>query len=76
MALNRIDPSYKSHNASEKYPTMDYFVCAHVCTFLLQSGVLWDMRMVHCWICAIGLLIVSFDHDIFAYSRICSHRAI
>ena len=25
--------------------------------FLLQNGALWDMGLVHCGICAIGLLI-------------------
>ena len=26
------------------------------CTFLLQNGALWDMALVHCGICATGLL--------------------
>ena len=29
--------------------------CAHVCTFLLQSGASWDMGPVHCRIRATGL---------------------
>ena len=29
---------------------------AHMCTFLLQCGALWDMRLVHCGICEIGIL--------------------
>ena len=54
--LQRIDPSHKSYNALDKYPTMHYFV-TEMCTFLLQNGALWDMGMVHCGICATGLLI-------------------
>ena len=27
----------------------------HTCTFLLQNAVLWDMRWVHCGICATSL---------------------
>ena len=36
-----IDPSHKSHNASDKYPTMHHFV-------LLQNGALCDTGLVHC----------------------------
>ena len=34
-----IVPSHKSHNASNKYPTMHHFV-TEMCTFLLQNGAL------------------------------------
>ena len=35
-----IDRSHKSHNSSEKYPTV------HMCTFLLQTRALWwDMEL-------------------------------
>ena len=50
-----IDQSHKSHDASDKYPIMHHFV-TEMCTFLLQNGALWDMEMVHCGICATGLL--------------------
>ena len=29
----------------------------NMCTFLLQSGALWDMGVVHCGICATGLFV-------------------
>ena len=61
-----IDPSHKSHNASNKYPTMHHFVtemCTHVhivvtkwCIVGHGIGALWDMGLVHCGICATGLL--------------------
>ena len=31
-----------------------------MCTFLLQSGVLWDICLVHCGICEMGLLARSY----------------
>ena len=42
-----IDTSYKSHNASEIYPIMQYFV-TEMCTFLLQIGAcgIWDWCIV------------------------------
>ena len=30
--------------------------CAHVCTFLSQNGALWDICLMHCGICKVGLL--------------------
>ena len=30
--------------------------CQNTCSFLLQNGALWDMVLVHCGICATGLL--------------------
>ena len=30
--------------------------CAHVCTFLLQNDALWDIYLMHCGICEMGLL--------------------
>ena len=50
-----IDPFDKSHNASDKYPTIHHFV-TEMCTFLLQSGALWDMGLVHCGIYEMDLL--------------------
>ena len=55
-----INPSHKSHNASDKYPTLHHFatgMCTHVHVFLLsvENGALWDMGLVHCGICKIGL---------------------
>ena len=35
------------HHFSEK--------CAHVCTFLLQNGALWDVCQMHCGICEMSL---------------------
>ena len=37
-----IDPSHKSHNASDKYPTMHHFA-TEMCTFQLQNGASWDI---------------------------------
>ena len=62
----RIDPSHKSHNALENYPTMHNFVtemCTHVhisvtnwCIVGYGTGALWDTELVHCGICATGVL--------------------
>ena len=50
----RIDQSCKSNNAFDRYPTMHQFVtemCTHAHhNFLLRSGALWDMELVHCGI--------------------------
>ena len=50
-----IDPSHKSQNASDKYPTIHHFV-TEMCTFLLQNVALWDMAHMHSGICEMGLL--------------------
>ena len=34
--------------------------CAHVCTFLLQGRALWDICLMHCGICEMGLLGYQF----------------
>ena len=52
----RIDPSHKSHNALVLYPTIHYFV-TEMCTFLLQSGALWDICLMHCGICLMNQLL-------------------
>ena len=63
-----MEISHKSHNASDKYPTMHHFVtemCTHVCTFLLQNDALWDMALVHCGIwnwCIVNMVYWSFIH--------------
>ena len=49
-----IDPFHKSHNAPVPYPTIHHFV-AEMCTFLLQKGALWDICLMHCGICEMGL---------------------
>ena len=38
----------KSHNTPVSYPTMHHLrqKCAHVCTFLLQNGVLWNICLI------------------------------
>ena len=52
--------SHKSHNAPNRYATIHHFVTKmytydmHVCTFLLQSGGLWNMEPVHCGIYVTG----------------------
>ena len=54
--MTMIGPSHKSHNALENYTTMHNFV-TEMCTFLLQNGTLCHMGLVHCEICATGLLL-------------------
>ena len=49
--ITKIDPSHQSNNALDIYPTMHHFE-TEMCTFLLQSGALWDMGLMHCGICA------------------------
>ena len=39
--------SYQSHNAPAPYTTILHFG-TEMCTFLFQSGVLWDMAQMHC----------------------------
>ena len=44
---------------------MHHFVeqkCANMRTFLLQIGVLWDLGLVHCGICATGLLLCRMHY--------------
>ena len=46
----QIDKSNKSHNASDKYPTMHHFVtemctCAHFCYKIVHRGI-WDCCIV------------------------------
>ena len=48
--------SHKSHNASNIPQCIFCNIYAHMCTLLLQNGALWDMDLVHCGICATGLL--------------------
>ena len=57
------DPSHKSHSVLDKYPITHHFKKENMCTFLLQNGVWWDMGLVHCGICWIGLLITSGCSD-------------
>ena len=52
---------HKSHNAPVSYLTMHHFV-TEMCTFLLQNGALWDMRLVHCGICGVGTCIFNRQH--------------
>ena len=49
------DLIHKSHNAPVPYPTVHHFV-TEMCTFLLQNGTLWDICLMHCGICEMGLL--------------------
>ena len=51
-----IDPSHKSHNASDKYPTMHHIVTemctrAHFCYKMVHCGI-WD-----CWIVGFVILV-------------------
>ena len=50
---HQVDPSRKSHNAPDKYPTMRHFE-TEMCIFLLQNGAMWDMGEVQCGICVTG----------------------
>ena len=54
FCLGTIEQSHESHNALLPYPTIHYF-WGKMCTFLLQSGVLWGIGQVHCGICEIRL---------------------
>ena len=52
-----INSSHKPHNAFNKYPIIHLFNRnRHTCTFLFQNVAPWDMGLVHCEICATGLL--------------------
>ena len=45
-------PVIQIQNCTVPNPTMHHFVTyAHVCTFLLQNGALWDICLMHCGIC-------------------------
>ena len=37
---------------------------AHVCTFLLQNGALWDVCLTHCGICEMGPLVIMAWHQL------------
>ena len=61
VTMDHIDPSHKSHNASNKYPTMHHFLTemcthAHFC-----------YKMVHCWI---------WDRSIVGFMRLVYWRII
>ena len=49
----------KSHHVAVPYNTMHQ--CAHVSTFLLQNGVLWDVFLLYYGICEMDLLSLSID---------------
>ena len=55
--LPRIDLLFNSNNAPGPYPTMHHCETerAHMCTFLLQNGVLYDFCLMHCGVCEMGL---------------------
>ena len=59
--LRAIDLSNKSHNASDKYPTIHQFcnrnvhTCAHFCYKMLHCGT-WH-RCILGWICEMGLIV-------------------
>ena len=57
----------KSHNTPVSYPTMHHFQqkCAHVCTFLLQNGALWN-------ICLIVVVVILFPNRIQQYNTMCT----
>ena len=49
--------AHKSHNAPNKYPTVQHFVsemCTHARKCLLQNAALWDGEQVHYGIFEIG----------------------
>ena len=46
-----------------KYPTMHHFVTKMcTCTLMLQNGAMWDIWLMHCGICEIGLLRPYHNH--------------
>ena len=49
-----IDLFHKSHNALVPYPTMHFVT--ELCTISLQNGELWNIRLMHCRKCEMGLL--------------------
>ena len=53
---------------------MHHFV-KEMCTFLLQNGALWDMGLVHYWMCATGLLLShTMNSDFDKLKRLQLHR--
>ena len=70
---HRLDLSHKSRNAPDNYPTMQYFV-TEVCTFLLQNGALWDMKLAHCRICATSLFWKQYSlfQELYTRLALCS----
>ena len=53
MTISQIPQCIRQISRNE--PICDRNV--HTCTFLLQNGALWYMRLVHCRICATGLCV-------------------
>ena len=47
-----------SHNAT--------FCDRNVCTFLLQNGALWDICMMHCWICEMESIVIWIYRNNFS----------
>ena len=67
-------PIDQSHNAPISYPTMHHFA-TDMCTFLFQSGALWDMEQVHCGFVALVHSVIT----ITSYERrrhISNHRQL
>ena len=58
--------SHKSHNASHKYPTMYHFVTEKNGALRDMTGALWDMGLVHCGICEIGLWSIAVHQQILS----------
>ena len=66
-----IDPSHESHSALENYPTTPHFV-TEISTFAIQIGMLRDMELVYCGICATGLLNAdSYRYTMLAFPPEC-----
>ena len=53
LGSNAIDPSHKSQNALQKYPTIYQF----------QIGALWDVGLVNYGICSTGLFNVTGNNS-------------
>ena len=53
-----IHQSHKYHNTPVPHPTMRHFVTkrSHIYKFILQTGQLWDVCLMHCKNCESGLL--------------------
>ena len=65
-----IDPSHKSHNASDNIPQCT--ICyrnVQTCTFQLEKGALWGVGLVHCEICILLYWDASHDADSSNVSR-------
>ena len=61
---------FKKHHSHIPQCTIFKQKCAHVCTFLLPNGALWNINLMHYGICEMGLWYVQYVprnmHTVFA----------